>query len=446
MSQQALDLRRSVQIVRRRKLLVGIIILIGVLGSAAYAVLHPPTVTGTALVILPQSSQAAVNGAASTANGGTDPYTATQQVIAKSNPVLTTALPQVRPAMSISELRRAVGVGSLTPYVISISVTGKSAADAIADANVVASAYIKYIGSAGSPGGKVVAQLLQPATTVTGTSRTKQLIIFGLTGAVGGTLVGIIAALAISRGDRRLRERDGIANSIGAPVIASYPVGHPSDARQWARLLEEYKPGALHTLQLRAALQQLEQGSAETAGADGGDTWSVTVLSLSTDPRALALGPQLAVFAAAQGIPTALVIGPQQEATYAASLRVACDSQAGSPAQPRNLRLLVTDSNVVDSDAVLTVVVAVVDSRNPQMPDTVRTTTTVLGVSAGTATADQLARAAVSATSSGREITGALVADPDSADATTGRMPQLGRRGQRRMPTRILGIATEIRR
>ena len=41
---------------------------------------------------------------------------------------------------------------------------------------------------------------------------------------------------------------------------------------------------------------------------------SVAVLSLSSDPGAFALGPQLAVFAASLGIPTALVIGPQQDA------------------------------------------------------------------------------------------------------------------------------------
>jgi hypothetical protein len=100
----------------------------------------------------------------------------------------------------------------------------------------------------------------------------------------------------------------------------------------------------------------------------------------------------------------------------------------------------------VQRDVTLTVVVVVVDGKNPQMPDTTRTTATLLGVSAGAATADQLARVAVSADSHGQEITGILVADPDSADATTGRLPQLGRRGHRRMPTRTTGITTEIRR
>ena len=64
-------------------------------------------------------------------------------------------------------------------------------------------------------------------------------------------------SLAIGRKDRRLRERDEIANSIGIPVLASVPVGHPSDAAGWTKLLEDYKPAAVHAWQLRNALQQL---------------------------------------------------------------------------------------------------------------------------------------------------------------------------------------------
>lgn len=449
MSHEALDLRRSSQIVRRHKLLVGITAALGLLAGGAYAVLHPPLFTSTALVLLPQNGQAAQNGAAASTNGGPDPYTVTQEVIAKSNPVLQGALHDVRPAMSVIELGHEVETGSTTPYIISISAKGKAASDAVATANAVAKSYIRYLGSASGAAGKLSAELLQPATSNTASGLLKQLIryaLYGLLGAVFGMLVGAVMAIAISRRDRRLRERDEIANSIGIPVLASFPVGHPSDPGEWTRLLEDYNPGALHALQLRKTLQQLETAADVNFGKNR--SWSVTVLSLSSDPGALALGPQLAVFAASQGINTALVVGPQQDAAATATLRTACAASPQSWKPPKHLRIVVSDGEPeMQWDAALAVVVAVVDGKNPQMSGTMRTTTTLLGVSAGAATADQLARAAVSAVSVGHDLTGILVADPDSADATTGRLPQLGRRESRRMPTRMTGgMTTEIRR
>ena len=448
MSQQTLDLRRSAQILRRRKGLLGLIIALGILAGGAYAVLNPPMLTSTALVLLPQSAQAA-QGAAAATNGGPDPYTATQEVIATSNHVFSAALPNVRPAMSLGELRVTVHVGSPTGYIISISARSKVAADAEATANAVANSYVDYISSAGKAVGHVPAQLLEPATNAAGSAPVSRLIVDALIGAVFGALIGVIVSLAVSRADRRLRERDEIANSIGVPVLASFPVGHPTDAAGWTKILEGYKPGALHALQLRRALQQLGITAVDVNNGGESGRWSFAVLSLSSDPGAIALGPQLAVFAASQGIPTALVIGPQQDADVTATLRTACAvPPSASSKRPSHLQVMVSDSDVdVQPGAALTVVVVVVDGRSPQVPRTMRTTATVLGVSAGAATAEQLARVAVSAASDGREIAGILVADPDSADQTTGRLPQLARRGQqRRMPTRISGITTEIRK
>jgi hypothetical protein len=76
----------------------------------------------------------------------------------------------------------------------------------------------------------------------------------------------------------------------------------------------------------------------------------------------------------------------------------------------------------------------------------IRTTATLLGVSSSAATADQLARIAVSADDDGHEISGILVADPEPTDHTTGRIPQLARPTQRRQPTRLNRITTEITR
>ena len=54
MSQQALDLRRSIQIVRRHRILVGVMVVLGLLGGVAYAMLKPPMFTSTALIALPR--------------------------------------------------------------------------------------------------------------------------------------------------------------------------------------------------------------------------------------------------------------------------------------------------------------------------------------------------------------------------------------------------------
>ena len=443
MSQQALDLRRFVQIVRRYKVLVGFVLVLGLVAGGAYAGRNPASYTSTALVVLPQAGQ---NGAAE-ANGQVDPYTATQEVIAGGNQVLSGARPNIHPTVSLIALRRDIHVGSVTPYIISISAKSNTAGNAEATANAVANSYISYIGSSRSPVGRVAAELLQPAVTAAGSSRVKQIAIFALIGAMFGAAIGIVIALAIGRADRRLRERDEIAKSIGVSVIASFPVGHPVDAAGWRKLLENYKPEALHAVHLQKALQ-LVRTAAVNATNGRQSRSSFVVLSLASDPGALAIGPQLAVFAASQGVPTTLLIGPQQDADVTATLRTACAVPlAKSSTRPSQLRVTVSDGDVdVQPDSALTVVVVVVDGLAPRIPGTMRTVTTLLGVSAGAATAEELARVAVCAAADDREIAGILMADPESTDRTTGRIPQLPWRTQYRPPTRLKGLTTEIRR
>jgi capsular polysaccharide biosynthesis protein len=432
MSQEVLDLRRFVRVVRRFKILVGGVVLVGILGGAGYALHSRPMLTSTALVLLPQAGQSA----AAAADGLPDPYTSTQQVIAGSNDVLSRALPDVRPAMTLAQLRLKIQIGTVTPYIISVTAQGKTDGDAEATANAVAASYIHFIGSASSPVGRVSAQLIQPAASVSGTRLPVWLAFFALIGAIAGGIIGMIIALGLSRTDRRLRERDEIANSIGVPVLASFPAAHPSDVPGWTKLLEEYRPGALHAVQLRRVLQSLQlSGQALQPGEQKADS-SFAVLCLSSDPGAFALGPQLAVFAASQGIRTALVIGPHQAADAAATLRIAATAFSG---RPGNLSVSVCDGpgTALPDEAALTVIVGVLDSKNPQVPEGMPGAAMVVGVSSGAATAEQLARVSVSAAAEGHEIAAILVADPDPADHTTGRVPQLLRPAQRRLPMRL---------
>ena len=125
MSQQALDLRRSMQVVRRHKLLVGIVVVLGIAGGAAYAVHKPPTLTSTALVALQEPVSAQQANSSTTTTGGTDSFTTTQEIVVGSYPVLVDALPDVRPAMSFDQLRHNVQVGSLSSGIISVNGKGQ---------------------------------------------------------------------------------------------------------------------------------------------------------------------------------------------------------------------------------------------------------------------------------------------------------------------------------
>lgn len=441
MSGQNLDLRTSARIVRRHRFVVGAIAALGLLAGIGYNLYYPPMLTATTLVVVPYAVGFAT---------GNPAYTATQVVIAHSNPVLAGALPDAGTTMSLATLRERVQVTGLTSNVISISAQGRTAGQATATANAVADSYLSYLDSAGSPVGRVRARILGRATAATGTPPYIRPLKTAGAGLVAGVLVGAILAFAVGRRDRRLRERDQIAGSIGVPVLAAVAAEHPRGATGWVKLLEHYRPGAVDAWQLRRVLDEIAvTGSLSSAGRGGADgpagayRHSLAVLSLSCDRRALALGPQLAAFAASQGVPAALVVSPQQHADVAAALQVAC---ATAPPM-RSGKLVVAGTghgSVSQPDPVaLTVVVGVVDGEKPRVADTLQATTTVLAVSAGAVTADQLARVATSAAIAGRDIGWILVADPDAADRTTGRMPQLGRPASHRIPKSVIPVPTE---
>jgi capsular polysaccharide biosynthesis protein len=413
MSEQAIDLQRFARIVRRRRKLVGIAAGVGILLGAVFAVLNPPAQTSKAVVVFP-------NAAASVA---------TQVVVASSNPVLSGALPHISPPVSLQTLHSRVQPKSLTAYLIQISAEGNSAAQAEMTANAVANSYVQYVGSDQNVI-SVGAKIFQPASTASGTPLVLALIIDALVGAVLGALVGAIVALGTSRRDRQLRARDEIANAIGLPVLASLPVDHPADAAGWTRLLDDYQPGPMPAWWLRYSLKELGLLGDNDHNDRGDAGSSLAIVSLSTDLGALAIGPQLATFAASLGIATALVIGPQQDpaatATATAALRTACGPHGPtSSKRPDLLRTLVMDSDDTHSPRgkSLTIVVLVIDPEAPKYPDSARTRATVLGVSAGRVTAEQLARVGIAAVADGREISGIMVADPEPNDRTGGRVP-----------------------
>ena len=418
-----MDLRRLVQAVRRYRIIVAAVAVLGLAGGIGYGFVKPPTLTAQAQVWLPTTKNVQTN-----------------VLIADSTSVLEGAALSLRPHVPLTTMRKQVQVGNLTPNIISISAKATTADQAQDMANAVANSYLTYISQPNSPGGRMFGKMVQSATTATGSALPVRLGTLGGFGLVAGLLIGILIALGISRGDRRLRERDEIADALGVPVLAAVPVWHPSDAAAWTKLLQAYEPSVLHAWNLRKALRYL--GLSDFRAPESGST-SLSVLSIATDRGALALGPQLAVFTASLGIPTLLVVGANTEAGAIATLAAACD---GSPEVVPNLRVSARDEDAGRSRAALKIVVAVLDDETPRMVPGPRTAATILAVSAGAANAEQLARVAVGAASAGRDIVGILVADPDPTDHTTGRLPQRTRMARRSRPTRLTGTATKTAR
>lgn len=415
-----LDLRKSLEIVRRHLAVVWIAVALGLLGGTAYGALNPPIHESTALVVLPSSTS----------------NTSDQVVAASSTPVLQRSLSRFQPALSLQTLRSRVQVANLTTDVISITAQGRTDSQAEDIANAVADSYVAYIGSANSSVGPVPARILVAATNATAPRLLDRILATALAGLLLGTAIGIIGALAIGRHDRRLRRRDDIADAIGVPVLASISLGNPAKTGGWTQLLENYEPSAADAWRLRTTLHDLKLSDVASSDRRAGS--AITVLSLASDQRALTLGPQLAAFAASLGIPTLLVVGPHQGTKSGAALHAAAVAPR-SPMRSGRLQFAVHDSGGNPDgrqDGVLTVVVAVVDAGSPQA-DYPRAGATVLGVSAGEVTATQLARVAASATADGGGLAGILVGDPVPGDASTGCVPQLARPNHPKMPSRL---------
>jgi capsular polysaccharide biosynthesis protein len=428
MSEQPLDLRRSVQIVRRHLAMVGIAAVVGAGLGVGYAQFKPPLVASTTLVAFPPSVK----------------DISTEVVIADSDQVLARALRSLSPRPSLSVLQSRVKARSVTNNIVSITAQGNYSDQAEDAATAVTASFIAYLNSNTSAAGKVATKILQAATPATGMQLSVWRAITGGVGAFVGILIGVIAALGLGRGDRRLRWRDEIADAIGVPVLASLSARHPTTASTWARLLEDYEPGPALSWRLSNALQYLglvDDGRGRRA--DNGSR-SLAVLSVASDKRALSIGPQLAVFAASRGARTELLIDRHSDTNVTATLRAACAAHSKSPTRT-GLRVSVEEPGRPmgkTSDPTLTVAVVVLDDRAPHVEDVREATATVVAVSAGALTAEQLARIAAAAGAGGHHIDGILVADPDSSDPTTGRIPQLVRSGRRDKPTRLTGTTT----
>jgi capsular polysaccharide biosynthesis protein len=403
-STQELDVKKSWRAIRRHRRVVAAVAAAGLLAGIGFALLNPPLHTATSLVVLPPAPATAAEK-----TPGTQAIE-TQVFIAESEPVLRSAGQNLTPPLDTEVVRDRVKVSGVTEDVIKIDAQGTSAQQAMRLANAVAEVYLVFVTTdqklPGDLGKKTGARVLEEATTARGGNLAIQLGIFGLLGALLGAVAGSIGVLAATRGDRRLRLRDEIADSVGLPVLASVSSFRAKDVSDWANLFEHYVPTAVDAWSLRKTLHHL--------GLDGksGTAVSLSVISFAEDDKALPLGPQLAAFATSIGISTSIIVDTHQEPP---------------------------------GEVALGIHLVVVDREAPHLAGAARTTSTIVALSAGTVTAEELARLAVAAAADDRTIDGLLVTDPDPTDRTIGRVSQSNRLSSSRLPTLLTGTARRNR-
>lgn len=234
-----------------------------------------------------------------------------------------------------------------------------------------------------------------------------------LLGAVGGLLAGAVVVLARRRRDPRIRTRDALAEALGAPVVLSLSVAPRRTPADWIQLFETHQAGAVARWSTRKAFRQL--------GVGDGRARCCTVLVLADDPGAAALAAHVALAALASGTDVQFsVVADDGRAT---GLRAACSryDRAGSEPRP-GLRLHDGVPPAGGSGSGLRVDLVVLDPGRPAPPRRAKRagTVTVVAVSSGAATAEQLAAVAIAASDAGTPVAGILLANPELDDQSAG--------------------------
>ena len=126
--------------VRRHKVVFGVVVVLGVLAGAGFAVLRPPMLSSRVLVYVPASKQIQ-----------------TQALIVVSPDVLRPVSRSDR-VLTYEQLLRQVKVVVSSSTSLEIAVSAKTAADAQGVANAVARSYVAYVTTSPRPlGGRVLA-------------------------------------------------------------------------------------------------------------------------------------------------------------------------------------------------------------------------------------------------------------------------------------------------
>jgi capsular polysaccharide biosynthesis protein len=280
--------------------------------------------------------------------------------------------------------------------------------------------------------------LIQHASPAVRTSLVARIASFTVLGALAALIVAGLVLVLRGRQETTMRSRDQIADAIGVAVAASVQSTRPRSVAGWTTLLQDYEPDNVERWTLRQLLRLVTPGHpGSLAGFHAeGESPEVVVVTLSDDVRAVAVGPQLASFAASTGLATTLVTAQSHESANA--LWAACSGLA--PEEHPRPGLSVDGRHIHDQADDLVVHVAVLDRKRPELRvRAAEHSVTLLAVSAGAASADDLARVALAADDARHAIARIIVVDPDPLDRTTGRLVPSERNQYAPLPSFLTG-------
>jgi capsular polysaccharide biosynthesis protein len=225
-----------------------------------------------------------------------------------------------------------------------------------------------------------------------------------------GAFGGAVFVLVRHQTRNRLRLRDEIARSAGAPVIASLDAPSCSTISAWRNYLGQRRR-ATTEWSLRHVLHSLPNASDSRR--------AIRVISFAGDTPALTTGPRLALHAAASGIPTALVpeVSPESEDRSLNSLRAAFTS---AEAVNRGLPLTLGLNDTEQGPPELTISLVVFDGTSTVLTPSAGDSVNLLSVSSNVVTDEELAHLALQAADCGSLLEGVVVVNPDPSDSTTG--------------------------
>ncbi len=217
------------------------------------------------------------------------------------------------------------------------------------------------------------------------------------------------------------------------------------------RVLESFKPSVSDKANLRRLLDELgvhkygarpEMGlhSQNGAGQNGSSVHhepvDVAAVVLAGDLKAVLAITELPAFAADLGLAVALVVDGSSESTQQLSIACAARDPLDLAAPRPNLLTFASTPAKAPEGVSLTVTVEVVDpvtidvgDEGSPRPASERRQSSILVVSSGFATPEDLEVIALASEHQGRPLAGVVVADPERSDNTTGQQ----------QPRRVMG-------